>query len=60
MLTGELASLDESSDLCNKLKALRAACRRFLDRTQFLDGSSGPFKPGFHAFDLEGQTFFTA
>ena len=60
MLTGELASLDESSDLYNKLKAMRAACRRFLDRTQFPDGSSRPFRPRFHPFDPEGQTFFTA
>ena len=57
---GELAGLDESSDLYNELKAMRPACRRFLDRTQFPDGSSGPFRPRFHPFDLEGQTFFTA
>lgn len=62
MLTKELAGLDQKSELFATLKALRAACRKFMDETE-----DGPFHgrrtPPSHRldrYDLYGQTFFTA
>ena len=63
MLTKELSALeDENSSLFHRLKAMRAACRRFLERTQF-DGEDGRGRPRRfhrHPYDIEGQTFFTS
>jgi hypothetical protein len=61
MLTAELGALDEGSNLFNSLKAMRAACRKFLDQTQFPSHSRARrFGPRFHPLDVEGQAFFTA
>jgi hypothetical protein len=63
MLTKELAGLSDGSALLGTLKALRAACRKFMD--DFDGGPRGrsrhvrPFDH-FDRFDLGSQMFFTA
>jgi uncharacterized protein DUF6650 len=61
MLTGELTKLNATNgQVYASLQAMRAACRRFLDRTQ--DRGEGPrHSRHWHGpYDLESQTFFTA
>jgi hypothetical protein len=62
MLTRELGNLDTNSgQVYYSLKAMRAACRRFLDHTQ--DGDDGPprrFRHRPDPYDIRAQTFFTA
>jgi hypothetical protein len=60
MLNDELGKLDDGSELFDSLRALRAACRKFFERTQFLDGRHRGPHHRFDRFDVESQTFFTA
>ena len=59
-LTDELGKLDQGSELFNNVKALRAACRKFLERTQFPGEPRRRLHDRFDHFDVEAQTFFTA
>ena len=62
MLTKELSELDESSgQLYQSLKAIRTACRHFMDRTQVDDRH--PRRHLRHwgdPYDVDSQTFFLA
>lgn len=57
MLTKELASQRGDDPLSEHLKAMRAACRKFLDRMQSSDAHARHYRD---RYDLGTQMFFTA
>lgn len=61
MLTSELTKLNATDgQLYASLQALRASCRRFLDRTQAPGDDRRHFHRWHDPYDIGSQTFFTA
>jgi hypothetical protein len=62
MLTKELAVLPEGSELLATLKALRAACRKFMDEADAGPRGGRLMRPfdHFDRYDVHAQMFFTA